>query len=52
MQNRRLISSKANTYIDLLRIYYYPDKTFSEVLDGIIDAFELQYELKSKLLEE
>jgi hypothetical protein len=52
MTSRRLISDKANTYIDLLRIYYYPDKSYSEVLDGIIDAFEMQYELKSKLLEE
>jgi len=47
-----MISKKAITYIDLLRIYYYPELTFSELFDKIIDQFETDYELKKKLLEE
>jgi hypothetical protein len=53
MVKRRVqVSDKNYTYISLLRIYYYPEKTFDEVLTGIIDCFESTYGLKTKLLEE
>jgi len=54
MKSRRhlVCSDKAHTYLKTIQIFYYPDKTLEEILDGIIESFEQTFELKSKLVEE
>jgi len=52
MTGRLYCSERALTYLKTIQIFYYPDKSLGEVLDGILDCFETDYELKSKLVEE
>jgi len=52
MRRRLYCSQKALLYLKTIQIFYYPDKSLGEVLDGILDCFESDYELKSKLVEE
>jgi hypothetical protein len=51
-KRRVMISDKAHTYMALIRVYYYPELSFVEMVDKIIEEFELVNELKQKLLEE
>jgi len=45
------ISTEAHDYIELLKIFYWPDKTYAQILDMIIEQVEMSCEYKSKLME-
>jgi hypothetical protein len=48
---RRYLSSDSVQYIEILRVFYHPDKNFDEVLSLVIEQFEGTFELKKKLTE-
>lgn len=48
---RRYLSSESVQYIEILRVFYHPDKNFDEVLSLVIEQFEGTFGLKRKLLE-
>jgi len=45
------LSSESVQYIEILRVFYHPDKNFDEVLSLVIEQFERTFELKKKLME-
>lgn len=45
------ISQEAHDYIELLKIFYWPEKTYAQIVDHIIEQVEMSTEYKAKLLE-
>lgn len=46
------VSEKTYTYLQLIRIFYFPEMSTLELVDNIVEHFEKLNELKVKLLEE
>jgi hypothetical protein len=51
MKRRIQVSEKTYTYLNLIRVYYFPEMTNEKLLENIVEHFEKLNELKKKLLE-
>lgn len=49
---RVIVSDKTYAYLGVIRVFFYPEKKPGELLDDIINEFELKHQLMSKLIEE